>query len=55
MSEDAPQPKTRKEKKKNQKTKGGGLFGKYSAKHARGVVMPTTVEMDEKILKRTDL
>jgi hypothetical protein len=31
---DSP-PKTRKEKKKNQKVKADGLNGKYSAKHAR--------------------
>jgi hypothetical protein len=40
MSSDAPAPKTRKEKKKDQKTKGDGKNGKYSAKHARGLIMP---------------
>ena len=31
------QPKTRKESKKDQREKGGGKNGKYSAKHIRGV------------------
>ena len=30
-------PKTRKEKKKDQREKGGGKDGKYSAKHVRNV------------------
>jgi hypothetical protein len=30
-------PKTRKEKKKDQREKGGGKDGKYSAKHVRTV------------------
>jgi hypothetical protein len=41
MSSDTPAPKTRKEKKKDQKTKGDGKNGKYSAKHARGLKMPS--------------
>ena len=34
---DSKQPKTRQEKKKNQKEKGGGKDGKYSQKHIRKV------------------
>ena len=30
-------PKTRREKKKDQREKGGGKDGKYSAKHVRNV------------------
>ena len=48
---DSNNPKTRNEKKKNQREKGAGVNGKYSTKHIRRIEKQTEILNDKKYMK----